>query len=252
MKPTLFLSDLHLAPERPATVEQFHAFARGPAREAAAVYIIGDLFDAWLGDDQARREPFARSIVASLRALSDAGVAVYVARGNRDFLLGDDFAREAGATLIGEQTIVDLAGTPTLLTHGDEFCTDDAGYQRFRAWSRDPRSQRRLRRLPYVVRRWIGAFLRRGSRAATARKPESILDVNARAVEQAFRMHGVTRIIHGHTHRPARHASVVDGIARERVVLADWDDRGHYVAVDTDGIRTVQMTNRTPVKQPPP
>jgi UDP-2,3-diacylglucosamine hydrolase len=235
MKPTLLLSDLHLAPERAAATAAFHAFARGPAREAAAVYIMGDLFDAWIGDDQ-RREPFARAVVESLRGVSDAGVPVFIARGNRDFLLGADFARAAGATLLAEQTLVDLAGTPTLLTHGDEFCTDDVGYQRFRAWSRDPRSQRRLRALPYRVRRWIATFLRRGSRAATARKPESILDVNAAAVARAFRERGVPRIIHGHTHRPARHASVVDDIARERVVLADWEDRGHYLAVDATGI----------------
>jgi UDP-2,3-diacylglucosamine hydrolase len=235
MKPTLLLSDLHLAPDRPASVAAFHAFARGPAREAAAVYVMGDLFDSWIGDDQ-RRDPFARAVVASLRGISDAGVPLYVARGNRDFLLGVDFAREAGATLMDEQTVVDVAGTPTLLTHGDELCTDDIAYQRYRAWSRDPRAQRRLLRLPYTVRRVIAAWLRRGSRAATARKPESILDVNAMAVEQAFRARGVRRIVHGHTHRPARHALLVDGEPRERIVLADWDERGHYIAIDEAGV----------------
>ena len=235
MKPTLLLSDLHLAPDRPASVAAFHAFARGPAREAAAVYVMGDLFDSWIGDDQ-RRDPFARSVVASLRGISDAGVPLYVARGNRDFLLGADFARDAGATLMDEQTVVDVAGTSTLLTHGDELCTDDVAYQRYRAWSRDPRAQRRLLRLPYTVRRVIAAWLRRGSRAAIARKPESILDVNAMAVEQAFRARGVRRIVHGHTHRPARHALLVDGEPRERIVLADWDDRGHYIAIDEAGV----------------
>jgi UDP-2,3-diacylglucosamine hydrolase len=235
VKPTLLLSDLHLAPDRPAAAAAFHAFARGPARDAAAVYVMGDLFDAWIGDDQ-RREPFAGAIVESLRGISDAGVPVYVARGNRDFLLGADFARDAGATLLDEQTIVEVAGAPTLLTHGDEFCTDDVGYQRFRTWSRDPRSQRRLLHLPYPVRRLIAAWLRRGSRAATARKPEAILDVNAASVEQAFRTSGVVRIVHGHTHRPARHALVVDGAPRERIVLADWDDRGHYIAIDAGGV----------------
>lgn len=235
MKPTLLLSDLHLAPDRGAAAAAFHAFARGPARDASAVYVMGDLFDSWVGDDQ-RNEPFARSIIESLRGISDAGTRLYVARGNRDFLLGDAFARETGATLLAEQTIVDIAGTPTLLTHGDEFCTDDVGYQRFRRWSRDPRSQRRLLRLPYRLRRFIAAWLRRGSRAATARKPESILDVNAASVENAFRARGVTRIVHGHTHRPARHASLVDASPRERIVLADWDDAGHYIAIDADGV----------------
>ena len=235
MKPTLLLSDLHLAPERNAAAAAFHAFARGPARDAAAVYIMGDLFDAWIGDDQ-RREPFARSIVDSLRAISDAGIPLYIARGNRDFLLGEKFARAAGATLLDEHTIVELAGTFTLLTHGDELCTDDTAYQRYRAWSRNPRYQRRLLRFPYAIRRAIARWLRRGSRASTARKPEAILDVSATAVEQAFRVSNVTRIIHGHTHRPARHTSVVDGTPRERVVLADWDERGHYIAIDANGI----------------
>jgi UDP-2,3-diacylglucosamine hydrolase len=215
----------------------FHAFARGPARDAAAVYILGDIFDAWLGDDQRHREPFAAEVLRSMRGISDAGVALHLACGNRDFLLGRAFARDAGATLLGEQTIVDIAGTSTLLTHGDEFCTDDAAYQRFRTWSRDPRHQRQLLALPYFVRGWIAHGLRSKSRSDTARKAESILDVNADAVEQAFRTHRVTRIVHGHTHRPARHRSTVDGRACERIVLADWGDRGHYVAIDDAGIR---------------
>ena len=241
MKPALLLSDLHLAPERPAAAAAFEAFASGPARRASAVYVMGDLFDTWIGDDQ-RFDPFAGRIVAALRGISDAGVALYVARGNRDFLLGDDFARAAGATLLSEQTLVDLGGTRTLLSHGDEFCTDDVGYQRYRALSRDPRHQRRLLRLPYRVRRAVAAWLRRKSHAATARKPESILDVNASAIEQAFRRFDVPRMIHGHTHRPARHASVVDGTPRERFVLADWDDRGHYLEIDETGARTREIT----------
>lgn len=236
MQPTLLLSDLHLAPDRPAAAAAFHAFARGPAREAAAVYVMGDLFDAWIGDDQ-RREPFARAIVESLRGISDAGVPLCVARGNRDFLLGADFARDAGATLLDEQTIVDVAGTPTLLTHGDEFCTDDFAYQRFRTWSRSRRHQRQLLALPYFVRGFIARGLRSRSRMETALKPASILDVNADAVEAAFRTHGVTRIVHGHTHRPAHHTIVVDGRTCERIVLADWDDRGHYLAIDDCGVR---------------
>lgn len=240
MKPTLLLSDLHLAPERTAAVAAFHAFARGPAREAAAVYVMGDLFDAWIGDDQ-RREPFAQAIVKSLRGVSDAGVPLYIARGNRDFLLGDAFAQAAGATLLQDQTIVELGGTMTLLSHGDEFCTDDVGYQRYRALSRDPGHQRRLLRLPYRLRRWIAAWLRRGSRAATARKPESILDVNAAAIERTFRRLDVRRMIHGHTHRPARHRTIVDGTPRERLVLADWDDRGYFLEIDSNGARTREI-----------
>ena len=241
MKATLLLSDLHLAPERPESAAAFEAFARGPARAAAAVYIMGDLFDAWLGDEQ-RFEPFARDVVGALRGISDAGVPLYVARGNRDFLLGDAFAAATGATLLPEQTLVAIGGTKTLLSHGDEFCTDDVQYQRYRTLTRDPRHQRRLLRLPYFVRRWIGQWLRRKSRSATARKPESILDVNARAIERAFRRAGVARMIHGHTHRPARHDTIVDGRPRERFVLSDWDDRGHYLEVDERGARTREIT----------
>ena len=202
---------------------------------------MGDLFDAWLGDDQRLKEPFAHAVLQSMRTISAAGPALYLARGNRDFLLGEAFARDAGATLLGEQTIVDIAGTRTLLTHGDEFCTDDLAYQRFRTWHRDPRHQAQLLALPYFVRGWIAFGLRRKSRTETARKPESILDVNPRAVEDAFRAHGVTRIVHGHTHRPARHESIVDGRACERIVLADWDDRGHYVAIDRGGVRAYDI-----------
>lgn len=241
MKPTLLLSDLHLAPERNDAVAAFLAFARGPARGAAAVYILGDLFDAWIGDEQ-RDEPFAQSIVDALRGIAEAGVPLFIARGNRDFLLGDAFARAAGATLLDEQTVIDLAGTRTLLSHGDEFCTDDTSYQRYRAWTRDARNRKRLLRLPYRVRRWIGAWLRRKSRAATARKPESILDVNAGAIGDAFRRLRVSRLIHGHTHRPARHTTMIDGAARERIVLADWHDHGHYLEVDQAGARTREIT----------
>jgi UDP-2,3-diacylglucosamine hydrolase len=202
---------------------------------------MGDLFDAWLGDEQCA-DPFGRGIVAAMRGITDAGVPVYVARGNRDFLLGDAFTAATGATLLPEQTLVDLGGTNTLLTHGDEFCTDDVDYQRYRRLMRDPRHQRRLLRLPYFIRRWIAKWLRRKSRAATARKPESILDVNAGAIDAAFRRFGVARMIHGHTHRPARHTSLVDGVERERVVLADWDDRGHYLEVDERGARTREIT----------
>lgn len=240
MKPVLLLSDLHLAEERAGSSAAFRAFAGGPARRAQAVYILGDLFDSWIGDDQ-QREPFAAGVVRALRGIADAGVALAIARGNRDFLLGDHFAHATGATLLDEQTLADLGGVTTLLTHGDELCTDDHAYQRYRSWMRDPAHQRRLLRLPYRLRRRIAAWMRRKSRSETARKPESILDVNAAAVEAALRRHHVTRMIHGHTHRPARHALVVDGVACERIVLADWDERGHYLEIGSEGLRGVDI-----------
>jgi len=240
-RPTLFLSDLHLSPDRPAAVAAFHAFAAGPARDAAAVYILGDLFDWWVGDDQLR-EPFIAPIVASLRALSGSGVPVFVARGNRDFMFGADFERASGATLLPEQLRLDLHGVPTLVSHGDELCTDDAEYQAYRARVRAPAAMRRLQRLPYFVRKLMAAWLRRRSRSDKSLKPEYIMDVNAAAVADAFRRHDAQRMIHGHTHRPDRHRHEVDGTSRERWVMADWHDRGHYLAVDARGVHEKEIT----------
>jgi UDP-2,3-diacylglucosamine hydrolase len=234
MRPAIFVSDLHLAPRRPALVSAFHALCAGPAREASALYILGDLFDAWIGDDQLR-EPLGSEVAASLRHVANAGVPVAIMRGNRDLLLGERFAQAAGARLLPEQIVVDIAGTPTLLLHGDELCTDDHAYQRYRAWAHDPLRQRRFLALPYIVRAAFVRWMRRKSRRETARKPAVMMDVNARAVADALRAHGVRRMIHGHTHRPARHSLVVDGNACERIVLADWYDRASYVEVDAGG-----------------
>jgi UDP-2,3-diacylglucosamine hydrolase len=234
VKPTLFLSDLHLSPERPALVEAFRAFCAGPARAAERVYVLGDLFDAWVGDEQLR-EGIGAAVAGALREVAGAGVEVAVLAGNRDFLLGERFAAAAGATLLPERLVVDVAGAPTLLLHGDELCTGDLAYQRYRAFVRAPRWQRRFLALPFRVRRAIGRWLRRGSERAVAAKAEAIMDADAAAVDAAFRAHGVARIVHGHTHRPARHHVVVDGRACERWVLADWYARGSYLAFDADG-----------------
>jgi UDP-2,3-diacylglucosamine hydrolase len=236
-KPALVLSDLHLSAAHPAPVAAFHALARGPAQHASAVYILGDLFDWWLGDDQLA-EPLATAVAASIRSISDRGVPVYFARGNRDFLLGERFEQATGARLLPEQHVVTLGGTPTLLLHGDELCTDDVEYQRYRARIRTPKASRRLLSMPYFVRRLIARYLRRRSADANAMKPESIMDVSESAVADAFRRHDVPRMIHGHTHRPARHVHTVDGSTRERFVLAAWEDDGHYLEVDEAGIRT--------------
>jgi UDP-2,3-diacylglucosamine hydrolase len=234
-RPTLFLSDLHLSPDRPAAVAAFHAFVDGPARAAAAVYILGDLFDWWIGDDQLR-EPFIAPIVKSMRTLADSGVPLFVARGNRDFMLGGAFEDASGATLLPEQVRLDLHGVPTLLSHGDELCTDDAEYQAYRARVRTPEAMRRLLRLPYFVRRLMAAWLRRKSSSDKSLKPEYIMDVNAGAVADAFRRHDAQRMIHGHTHRPDRHRHDVDGASRERWVMADWHDSGQYLEVDAHGV----------------
>jgi UDP-2,3-diacylglucosamine hydrolase len=239
MAATLFISDLHLAPERPALVAAFQSLIRGPARGAEALYAIGDLFDVWLGDDQ-MREPLAASVAASFASLTAAGTPVYLQRGNRDFLLGERFARACGATLLPDAVVHDLHGIPTLIMHGDQLCTDDVAYQRFRAYWQDPVHRRRLLALPYFVRRGIAATFRASSRRATAGKSEQIMDVNADAVATALREHAVTRLIHGHTHRPARHEHSVDGRACERYVLADWYTTGSYLEV-TDRRVTPRM-----------
>jgi UDP-2,3-diacylglucosamine hydrolase len=234
MAPTLFISDLHLSPDRPELVEAFRALTRGPARGAAALYVLGDLFDAWVGDDQLK-EPLAARVAASLAAVAESGTPVYFQRGNRDFLVGERFAREARATVLADEVVHDLHGTPTLIMHGDQLCTDDVSYQRFRRYWRDADHQRRLLALPYVVRLGGVAFVRSMSRRATAKKPPAIMDVNADAVTAAFAKHGVRRLIHGHTHRPARHEVLVSGKTCERYVLADWYRSASYLRVDETG-----------------
>jgi len=201
------------------------------------VYFLGDLFDSWIGDDQLR-EPLAERVATGMRSIANAGVPVGMMNGNRDFLLGERFADVAGATLLPEQIVINLAGTPTLLLHGDELCTADLEYQRYRRFARNPRNQRIFLAFPYVLRRGIAGAMRRKSTVTSAAKPESIMDVENRAVEEAFRAANVTRIIHGHTHRPARHHLVVDGRDCERWVLADWYAHGSYLEFDEEGGRT--------------
>lgn len=198
------------------------------------------MFDTWIGDDQLR-EPLAERVARALRGIADAGVPVGMITGNRDFLIGKRFAEAAGAALLPEQMVISVAGTPTLLMHGDELCTGDVGYQKYRAFMRNGTYQRRFLALPYALRRGVGVFLRGRSRSATAVKPESILDVEQSAVEAAFRATDVTRIIHGHTHRPALHRLIVDGRERERWVLADWYERGSYLEFDAEGGRSREL-----------
>jgi UDP-2,3-diacylglucosamine hydrolase len=235
MPRTLFISDLHLSAKRPELVAAFHEFVRGPARGAAALYVLGDLFDVWLGDDQLR-DPLAAGVANAFAELARSGTPVYLQRGNRDFLLGERFAKASGATLLDDAVVHDLHGTPTLIMHGDQLCTDDVGYQRFRGYWQDPAHRRRFLALPMIVRRGIGAILSAGSRRAIEDKPEAIMDVNAGAVALALRERGVTRLIHGHTHRPARHSLEVDGLVRERLVLADWYRKASYLEVSESGV----------------
>lgn len=240
MPPVLFISDLHLTPERPQAAHLLRRFLRDVAPAAAALYILGDFFEAWVGDDDLS-EPFHADIAEALRILSGHGTQVAFLPGNRDFLAGEAFARAAGLTLLPDPTRLDLFGVPTLLSHGDAFCTDDATYQAFRAQVRGAAWQQAFLALPLAERRALARELRERSEQAKAGKKPEIMDVNAEAVERAFRESRVDRIIHGHTHRPARHEHLVDGRPRERWVLADWYDTGAYLHCDAQGCRAVAL-----------
>lgn len=231
---TLFISDLHLKPEAPQLSRILLELLAGAALQADALYVLGDLFEAWPGDDDTA-DSLNAPVVSAFRALSEHGIPLYFQHGNRDFLLGAEFARATGGKLLAEELVVDLHRTPTLLMHGDQLCTDDVAYQQFRAQVRNPAWQQALLRQPLAARKHLARQLREGSDAAKSGKSMDIMDVNADAVASAFRRHGVTRLIHGHTHRPARHIHVVDGRQCERIVLADWRDAGAYLNVDAGG-----------------
>lgn len=232
---TLFISDLHLDDARPAITALFEQFlASKEARHADALYILGDLVEAWVGDDDDAELP-AR-IARATRTLRDSGVPVYFMHGNRDFLLGEAFARRAGLQLLADPTVHDFYGTPTLLMHGDLLCTDDTVYQKVRAEVRTPEWKHKVLATPLAARRALAAKSREESRSHTGNAGEQIMDVNPGAVEDAMRQAGVTRLIHGHTHRPAVHDLELDGRQAQRIVLGDWYEQGSVLRVDADGI----------------
>jgi UDP-2,3-diacylglucosamine hydrolase len=238
----LFASDLHLCPARPGTVHLFERFLAGPAREAAALYLLGDLFEYWAGDDDLA-DPFNADICAAIRKVGAGGTAIFFLPGNRDFLVGEEFCKATGAKLLPEEIVIDIAGTRTLLLHGDTLCTDDADYQRFRAMVRDERWQREFLALPLAERRTRIEQLREKSEQEKQTKTCEIMDVAAASVSAAFRCHEVGRMIHGHTHRPARHEVDIGGRTAERWVLPDWSETlGGYLACDATGCRAVPFT----------
>ncbi|MDB5808378.1 MAG: UDP-2,3-diacylglucosamine hydrolase [Betaproteobacteria bacterium] len=239
MNTTLFVSDLHLCPTRPAINQAFFDFLRGPAAQAQAVYILGDLFESWAGDDD--DDPFNGSILQALRSLSSTGVTLYLMHGNRDFLIGQRFSADSGATLLPDPTLLDLYGTPTLLMHGDTLCTDDIGYQEFRKKVRDPRYQQQFLAQPLVNRKQIIAGLQTENVEKKQLKSDAIMDVTPATVEAVLREYRYPRLIHGHTHRPAVHKHIVDGRVCERWVLADWYTTGSYLASDATGLKNVEL-----------
>ena len=227
---SLFISDLHLCEERPQITALFGRFMDEVAHDAAALYILGDLFEYWIGDDQLDHDALAHHVACKIATAAARGTRVFFMHGNRDFLLGERFAAEASLTMLADPTVIDLDGERVLLMHGDTLCTDDVAYQQFRKQVRDPVWQAGLLAKPYPDRITLARSLRTQSDMEKSMKADAIMDVNADAVSQAFRQHGCVTMIHGHTHRPARHESGVDGKQCVRWVLADWHDSGGYLA----------------------
>ena len=232
---TLFVSDLHLDPSRPAITELFGRFLDGEARDADALYILGDLFEAWVGDDDPSEA--GTFVAARLKALADAGVPVCFIRGNRDFLLGDEYAKRAGMTILPDPAVILLQGEPTLILHGDLLCSDDTAYQQFRTQTRDPRWQAQFLAQPLAARLAFAAQARAASKARydelqASGQSETITDVSPATVREWFARYGIRRMIHGHTHRPAIHD---EGDGATRIVLGDWYQQGSVLRASEDG-----------------
>ena len=230
----LLISDLHLEEQRPDITRAFLHFLQTRARQAEALYILGDFFEVWVGDDG--MSPFQHDIARALRELSDAGTRIFLMHGNRDFLIGRAFCREAGCTLLKDPSIVRLNGEPVLLMHGDSLCTLDVGYMKLRRLLRNPLSLFILRNLPLTTRRKLARKLRSESRAQTRMKAREIIDVTPDEVPRIMAEQGVRTLIHGHTHRPADHALEVNGQSARRIVLGDWDSQGWALQIDEQGL----------------
>lgn len=236
---TLFISDLHLDPSRPEITSQFLEFLDGEAASAEALYILGDLFEVWIGDDDP--EPEKRRAVAGLKRLSERGVPSFVMHGNRDFLLGARFTAESGCEVLADPTIVHLYGARVLTTHGDMLCTDDVSYQRLRTTVRDLGWQSMFLALSVDQRLALATEARAGSKEHVSRMSAEIMDVNAGAVVGAMRAAGVSLLLHGHTHRPDVHELSVDGQQARRIVLGDWYDQGSVLRWNEDGFELAKL-----------
>ena len=231
----LFISDLHLESSRPEIGEQFLSFLAGEAREAEVLYILGDLFEVWLGDDDPN--PYYSAMKVEIRALVDSGVPVFFMHGNRDFAIGEDFARETGISILNDPTVVDMYGENVLLCHGDSLCTDDVHYQKIRAMARNPEWQAMMLAKSIEERIAFAIQARNESKARGESLDGEIMDVNQDAVEAALNEHGVNTMLHGHTHRPAVHEVNLGDRAASRIVLGDWYEQGSVVRWDENGPR---------------
>lgn len=241
---TLFISDLHLDGTRPDISAQFLDFLEREAKRAQALYILGDLFEAWIGDDDP--DPDKRRVIAGLRGVTDAGVKTFLIHGNRDFLIGRRFCRETGIELLADGTVVDLYGRRVLLMHGDLLCIDDRAYQRLRRIVRNPFVQFAMRRLSLRQRQRLAERMRAGSKEHIASMDiaaPQIMDVNQDEVRRTFARYGVDCIIHGHTHRPAVHELEIDGHEAVRIVLGDWYEQGSVLRWNREGFELATLTS---------
>ena len=229
---SLFISDLHLSEDRPAANERFFAFIEDTASGADALYVLGDLFEYWIGDDDLA-DPFNGVIAGFFRRLTQGGTKLYFMHGNRDFLVGEGFAAATGARLLADPSVMD----GVLLMHGDTLCTDDIDYQKWRRMARAPDWQRAFLGKPLDARRAEVKAMREKSKQVIEEKPAEIMDVNDEAVRDALRRHNLSRLVHGHTHRPGRHRLDVDGRACERWVLPDWYGPGGYLEISGNKVR---------------
>ncbi|MDR2925579.1 MAG: UDP-2,3-diacylglucosamine diphosphatase [Azoarcus sp.] len=229
--PSLFVADLHLSDKRPQTAAAFLGFLSGPVRQAGSVFILGDLFDSWAGDDDIDSD-FNRSVCDALGAATSAGTAIYFMLGNRDLLAGKGFAQATGVQLLDDMASIRLGARSLLLSHGDILCTDDHEYQAFRQQVRNREWQAEFLAKPLEARRKFIETAREQSEAAKRGKRAEIMDVNADTVANLLRSHGYPVLIHGHTHRAARHAYLIDGHRCERYVLPDWHDQAVWLAFD--------------------
>ena len=240
MSHTLFISDLHLSADHPHSMAEFQRFIASVAPRAEALYILGDLFEYWAGDDDLH-DPFHARVIGALHGLAAHGTNVYLMHGTRDLLMGDALAQACHAKLLPDPTLLDLYGTPTLISHGDTLCTDDIEYQQFRAQVHDAAFQRNFLDQPLAERKAYIEMLRRESTSAKQGKDTAIMDVNDDAVAALLREYRYPRLIHGHTHRPNRHEHRVDGHSCERWVLSDWDQQAAALRCDAQGCRVLEF-----------
>jgi UDP-2,3-diacylglucosamine hydrolase len=237
--PTLIVSDLHIDSATPEIAGRFLEFLRADAAQADALYILGDLFESWIGDDD--DDPHRRAVVEALAQLTGSGVELHVQSGNRDFLYGNRFSARTGGQHLEDPTRVTRYGRTVLMTHGDALCTDDLPYQRLRAMVRDADWQQAFLGLSRTTRQRLAEAARSGSRAHTRQQASLLMDVNAQTVEAVFRAADVDTLIHGHTHRPAVHTLDVDGRRRERIVTGDWSTTATFAVWDENGIRLATL-----------